>query len=133
VTVTLTAFLSARIAEDEEAARACGGTWRYQLWHGEDRVIDVEDQEVIGVFPDLDMHAMHAARWDPARVLAECEAKRAIIAEINEAQPVWDDLAASYSPEGWTAVARMALAKHVLIALAQPYIDHPDFRPEWRP
>ena len=50
------------------------------------------------------------ARHDPARVLAECEAKRQI---VQNAQDPGDDL--------------------FVAILALPYADHPDYREEWRP
>jgi hypothetical protein len=98
--VTVTDFLLERIAEDEQDAR--------NFWDWDEQ--DGEGEPGTWI------------RW----VLAECEAKRAIIAELNEVQPTWDDLTAGYGPEDW-------LAKRVALALAQPYADHPDFQPEWRP
>lgn len=62
--------------------------------------------------------ARHIARWDPARVLAECEAKRQIVercAAVDFAMP------------------STHLAHGVLALLALPYADHPDYRDEWRP
>jgi hypothetical protein len=49
------------------------------------------------------------ARWDPARVLAECAAKRRIVEMYagQHGQP------------------------YVLHFLALPYADHPDYRQEW--
>lgn len=117
----LTEFLLARIAEDEESARACGGSaWRYQLWNGEDRVIDVDDQEVVAVF-DLDMDAMHAARWTPARVLAECETKRRIVEAIVE---LFESGRHENTYTGFS---------YILEQLALPFADHADYRGEWRP
>jgi hypothetical protein len=67
--------------------------------------------------------AEHIARWDPARVLAEVEAKRRVI-----------DLCATV---GDTELSRIGVEAHdlafgVLDALAQPYADHSDFDPAWR-
>lgn len=74
--------------------------------------------------PDLGEIIEHIARHDPARVLADVDAKRQIIAEYER-----------YAAErrramgGWyTAEASLILA-----ALASVYADHPDYRAEWRP
>lgn len=61
--------------------------------------------------------------WSEARTLAEVKAKRAIVDEFQ----MWSD-----APNPDAAVVWNAL-KPVVRALAQPYADHPDFRPEWRP
>jgi hypothetical protein len=64
--------------------------------------------------------AQHVARWDPARVLAECGAKRQIIAKVTEIE---------YNLGGpWTH----AMGDEILASLAQPYADHPDYREEWQ-
>lgn len=61
----------------------------------------------------------HMARWDPARVLAEVDAKRRIIADCV--------YVLEYEDHGhW-------IANRVLAGLALSYRDHPDYRPEWTP
>lgn len=79
--------------------------------------------------------AQHITRWDPARVLAEVEAKRAILAGhppiecSNVRCPVglhcgtceYDDPSGNHWP---CPTAR---------ALALPYRDRPGYRPEWAP
>lgn len=60
--------------------------------------------------------AEHIARWDPARVLAEVEAKRQIL-------DLWETV--DPGPAGLTLV-------EVILALAQPYASRPGFRDEWR-
>jgi hypothetical protein len=52
----------------------------------------------------------HIARHDPARVLADVEAKRRIVE--------WD--------------AEQPVDRGVLNILASVYADHPDYREEWR-
>ena len=61
----------------------------------------------------------HIARWDPARVLAECEAKRRII-----------ELCGGWVPD--RDVSPLA-ADYILGLLAVPYAGHPDYDEEWRP
>jgi hypothetical protein len=106
--VTLTEFLLARIAEDEWVAegarRTSGGEW-LPVWL--DTPFDARMDD-------------HIARHDPARVLAECEAKRRI---VERCTPLSD-----------MQVRRQtrALATDVLCALASVYADHPEFQEEWR-
>jgi len=54
----------------------------------------------------------------PARVLAECEAKRRIVAEAADIEN---------SHCGCLGLP----GEPILRALAQPYADHPDFDPAW--
>jgi len=97
--MTITEFLMARIAEDEEAARAA---------------------------MQASAQMAHIALHDPARVLAECEAKRRIVdfALMEATGTATRQLDAGELPERteWVAVA----------ALAEVYADHPDYREEWK-
>ena len=93
--MTLAEFLLARIAEDEAIARR-SVNWSEGITEWAD-----------GGDPDWE----HIARWDPARVLAECEAKREIVVEM-----AYDGL----GPREW-----------ILHQLALPYAGHPDYRQEW--
>jgi hypothetical protein len=73
----------------------------------------------------------HIARWDPARVLAEVAAKRAIIGVCLS----WDvenkniDWSAPFLPTGEGDNAHL-VAREVLLALASTYEDHPPGRDE---
>ena len=76
------------------------------------------------VFGEVDSlaDAQHIIHWDPARVLAEVEAKRRIIQEMawvlvntTPDKAVWD----------YAALA--------IRALALPYRDRPGWKPEWAP
>ncbi len=101
--MTLPEFLLARIAEDEAAARDLVEA----LWPGEDRYIIGG----LGVYPP--------AAIIPAKMLAECDAKRRIVALHTD-----NEFAELDYPrlESWG----------ILQLLALPYADHPDFKPEWR-
>jgi hypothetical protein len=97
---------------DETAANWWGGTnedgrgnYWCGVWAGDGLVsiLRMDDEYDRGT-------AEHIARWDPARVLAEVEAKRAILRHED------------VHGEG----------DYVLQALAQPYAGHPDFDPAWR-
>jgi hypothetical protein len=98
------------------SASAYGGTWS-----ASDPGIYPSDQSrhpgpiVGGVWGDLeDEYAEHIARWDPARVLAEVNAKRRILDEAVRLM--------SYDGEF-----------QFLELLALPYADRPGYREEWRP
>lgn len=78
--------------------------------------------------------ALHIARWNPAGVLAECEAKRRIVEahpdghEPGEAIP----FCATCEPEGPWNLANHRYPCTTQRLLALPYADHPDYREEWR-
>lgn len=72
--------------------------------------------------------AMHIARWDPARVLAEVEAKREILDEYL----LWAEDDSRDYDQSRTAVERSAALEVVVKVLALPYAGHADYRPEWR-
>lgn len=115
--MSITEFLLARIAEDEAVARVVldsngrpdgKGLWSVQ----------------IGVNGG-DVQFAHVG-VDPARVLAECAAKRAIVAEWREVtyEESWelDRIEAGY----------LGGIDHAVRTLAAVYAEHPQFRAEWR-
>ncbi|WP_116451594.1 DUF6221 family protein [Blastococcus litoris] len=78
----------------------------------------------------------HVRRHDPARVLAECTAKRRLVLACRDARP--DRAFLGARPEGLadfplTPADQHQLAALTLALLALPYADHPEYRPEWRP
>jgi hypothetical protein len=106
--VTLTEFLLARVAEDEAHAEAAKGKTISMS-------ADWEDVAAVD----------HAYRWDPARVLAECEAKRRVVeaaADLESGRA----LAASGS------LIIQGLGHRLLRILAAPCADHSDYDPVWR-
>jgi hypothetical protein len=137
----LVEFLLARIGEDEAVARAAvernGATWSPHELHDGARITGTtefgnprsyrgdgelwDDEGALGMFTET---AAHIARWDPARVLAECEAKRRLIAETLRF-----DTARTYEAFGAEAIYERLILTH----LALPYADHPDYRQEWKP
>lgn len=148
-------FLNDRLDDDEQAARAAdavdpapwtadlydGGTNQRGDQHGSGLLIAADgealwDCEGAAVLCMSRPAAVHAARWDPARVLAEVAAKRRIL-ELHDrfSQPqqmakgrVWacgtcgsvDD-----SPTEWPC--------DTLRLLALPFAGHPDYRADWAP
>lgn len=82
-------------------------------------------------------HARHEVDPQvPRRMLAECEAKRRIVAWCGERERIHVPVFASdadaaraseFVPGGLSHPADSV----VLRLLALPYADHPDYRPEW--
>jgi hypothetical protein len=168
--MTITEFLLARITEDEVVAREAMhvtgddltsyqiGEWWEKPEHG--RVYAGHWHKVaqagaaLSEPPVFNTAALpHIARHDPARVLAECEAKRQIVARAsrsvvrtNSARPspfgslsltegrYYDgdrDVTDEYY--AWHAVDGEPEDPQTLRTLAAVYADHPDFDPAWQP
>jgi len=130
---TLTEFLLARIAEDEaEAHAATGHAWRVTRdplgVHVEHDLARPMGRVAMRLGRDMGIggnaDAAHIARHDPARALAECEAKRRIV-------EVWPDSFGSWTADQAYAAKRVKDA--VLLDLATVYADHPDYDEAWRP
>lgn len=148
--MTLTEFLLARIAEDEAVARAAVlpahdgykphgelARWRYR--EDEEVEYDWDDpgpyHDVIRVTNDSEgltpavrkNCGTHIARFDPERILVECEAKRRIVEDF-------EILHADYrSMPDPTTEARRFQAQIAQARMAAVYADHPDYRDEWKP
>ena len=135
-TATLTSFLLARIAEDEAVAGATlretypeGRGLNDGVWtHGKHEMDECEVRCESGTMIIYDEgghgpnEAEHIARHDPARVMAECEAKRRVVEECRESEILSD--------EGTNG---FVLACSVLRLLALPYASHAEYRSEWAP
>jgi hypothetical protein len=105
-------FLLARIAEDERLAAAAPA------------------------YPGSPEPDGHPSPFDPARVRAECAAKRHIVLSCRELRPDTRILGARTKGMGDFPVAphdQHQLAAVTLALLAVPYADHRDYRAEWRP
>ena len=125
------------MAEDEAAARAghfldmYAPDGRWMLW-------DCEGATSLGVHPAT---SAHIARHDPARVLAECEAKRRIV-EIHPDEH-GTCFACSDGDDGGCSDPECCGSGPIpmfkdwpcptLRWLALPYADHEQYRDEWRP
>jgi hypothetical protein len=80
--------------------------------------------------------AEHVARQDPARLLADCAAKRRLVVACRDARPDLSFL--GRRPRGMadfplTPHGEHELAALTLALLALPYAEHHDYREEWRP
>lgn len=124
--MTVGEFLLARIAEDEEVAAAAkadsadaDGHW---WWDG----VDFEGSWPTSERPKGESYAFQswevmAERFDPARVLAECEAKRRIVERATATM-------GARTPDD----VDFYHAAYDLMDLALPYADHPDYDEAWR-
>lgn len=155
--MTLTEFLLARIADDEAAARAASEHRTLLASHPE-LAPDLSSTEragerwtcrydtvnatredggraggiaYVGNF-GMDLVA-HIARHDPARVLADCEAKRRIVELADEATGLDMQVDGEFRVGGRDTSAEPYVGESILIALATPYADHEDFDEAWRP
>jgi len=116
-------FVLARIAEDKRIASDAAAASGRADWD-----VDAGAGKPPG--------AEHLARHDPARVLAECAAKRRLVMVCRDSRPDLRFLGAR--PHGMadfplTPGDQHQLAALTLALLALPYADHHDYRPEWRP
>jgi hypothetical protein len=112
--VDLAGFLLARIAEDETAARAVLGEHEMYDWGS-----------YLSVAGGYGFSAnLFAERFNPTRVLAECEAKRAIVQGHAE---TWELGRGDYLEGVWRS------EDHTIRLMAAVYGAHPDYRSEWAP
>jgi hypothetical protein len=75
---------------------------------------------------EADGNGEHIARWDPARVLAEVEAKRARIDVVADTLECGD----GYGAPGYAAL--QDTTQRLLMLEAQPFASRPGFRDDWR-
>lgn len=126
MTDDLVAFLRARLDEDERMAREAydlkhRGEW---VWRNDSRTTVLDSDGIpIEPAPPRVERGPHIARWHPARVLHEVEAKRRIV-EHSEHAAELAKIGPSARDGAWFLVLRF---------LALPYAGHPDYRDEWRP
>lgn len=160
--MTIHQFLLARIVEDEAIAHAAVGFSDAERWDADSdtqtvRGLTASAQDVLRSSwwdGDLEPHApvLHAAHWDPHRVLAESESKRRII-EWHKSWPVLVETAPTFDQTDYD-LSSMTLRMSqkimwqtdqeyrdrfgtepptgpVLRMLALPYADHPDYNADW--
>ena len=138
-TLTITDFLLARIAEDEAAvyrwdSDGPNGAVVATLWTGEApgyTTVAASSVEGVWVADGREVEARHAhILFDPARVLAECKAKREIVELAEEATglDMTVDQDRLCGARDWPYVGDLILAH-----LAAVYASHPDYDPAWAP
>lgn len=125
----LVGFLKARLDEDERLAR--GHRQPSPSWGDFDMDGELRDDVNAGTVAYIP-HAgdrAHIARHDPARVLADVDAKRRTVdrhAQCGTGSGYCDD-----GGHGWDGGDVLGCAD--LADLALPYADHADYREGWRP
>ena len=128
--MTLTEFLTARLDEDEVAAKAATpGPWTSYIegrdhWGGDSFIATEGDDLYPYVMvntthnPRYAADRDHIARHDPARVLREVEAGRAFLRRYEDAQPAqYPDFDGGYA----------SALEDELQNRAAVYGDHPDY------
>jgi hypothetical protein len=134
----LVTWLGAQLDEDERVARAIppnDQNIRWEVGNGPRPLLYVDVRGVgsgaVYAYGVARSTADHIARWDPARVLAEIAAKRALLKRLETAA---DALAVSEGTilHGAAKLRHATLETAVRIA-AQPLCDRPGWRPEWAP
>lgn len=110
----LAEFLLACVAEDEAAARGVYSLSMY--WRMTTGGHDVGPG--LAYFEEMD-DARHVVRWSPDRVLADCEAKRQMLAFAARMDKELES-------EPW-------VAEQFLMRLALAYTDRPGYQETWRP
>jgi hypothetical protein len=150
----LLSFIRVRLDEEEQAARAAAadspGPWRNETESDESgyhqgKILSAKGYTVVHVEDQTPRPgtAAHIARWDPARVLAEVEAKRRILdLHAPFTQPYGSkhvqcghcaDLCHSRSGLGCDDPVDAPWPCPTVRLLALPYADDPDYQQEWRP
>ena len=114
-------FLQARLAEDELTALAAVDS--SPRWRASYPYCDVKDDDGHYVVQADSRHpsteqAAHIARHSPARVLADVEVKRAVIAEYLRLDAAGDLLA-------------RGVVEDILRSMCSVYDEHPDYKAAW--
>lgn len=145
MTHDLVPWLRAQLDEDERICRATlwdddaslgSGRWiaydrgprdgfREARWV----VIDGADEGVVDSRPqaaDDEAVTRHIAEHDPARVLREIDAKRAVVAAYAEVAE--NDVAEFEYARGWANALGFAVRQYALV-----YTDRPGYRDDWAP
>lgn len=152
-------FLTSRIAEDEAAAVMCAVVYP-SPWDVNDRGHSATvraDQPNFHVVTELDQMQVeftvdlcwlsdvlgHIASWDPARVLAECHAKRVILSDHSptswthghQERPACrqciDAEDESRVTCEWEVASRVLYPCDTVRALVGPWRGHPEFDADW--
>jgi hypothetical protein len=134
--MTLTEFLLARLAEDEAVAGATRDSHDPLDW------TNYTEAPAVGLEGPVDGPSGYSSLViDPARVLAEVEAKRRIVAMHEDPDcddqrfgPIEWELPEGQTPvtDGMVIASQRVLGCETLAHLASVYADHPDYRDEWR-
>lgn len=117
--VELIDFLKARLADDVAAVEG---------------YVDAELDELrIANAGTATREEIMEFRADLRRALAEVEAKRRIIALVDDVRGDEDRIDGEWGTGRWERDAPDRTSVQMLIALSLPYLGHPDYREEWKP
>lgn len=141
----LVQFLRARLDEDEQTARDTAWNMSTEIdnpWEARPAPDEADGWEIWskGRFQLIrgtnEADAVHIARHDPARVLAEVDAKRQILGLHVAAEYIRNDPFAGCTTCSWRDYMEDLHVRWpcpTLRLLALPYAGHPDYREEWKP
>jgi hypothetical protein len=87
VSADLVTWIRACLDEDERVAK----NTLAEHWTVTENSVWGDDEFDQVCRTSVDEEAVHIARWDPARILAEVAAKRALLAKLDEYAPPWLD------------------------------------------
>jgi len=136
----LVTWLLAQVAKDEHRIKrmtlAAAGGWRYDRERFRLNELDSEGQVRWnlashadgGEQPIGDVLGEYMENFQPARMLAECEAKRRILEDLGmclNSRPADPD------DEGWVE-SRAEEARDILRIMALPYADREGFKESWK-
>jgi hypothetical protein len=121
-------FLEARISEDEAVAQAASpAPWEWFRKAGtpgpalyaadEHAVLDAYADHRPGYLACKAEDRVYIAQFNPGRILAECAAKRQMLANV----PLVTDIPGEVG----------GTSEYVLMCMASPYRDHPDYQQGW--
>lgn len=139
----LISFLSARLDEDQAAAKAAQlrfpGPWEQGENAGSPlpSAVTLYDsrEESVGVIRGS-YAATHIGRHDPARALREVEAKRKRLALMIEAQAALDKLIADDAAPRSDQAMAVGRARSATVAVkidAEIWSGHPGYKEAWKP
>ena len=145
----MVAFLEARLDEEEAAAKGPPG-WKLEHWSAvhyktsaslREWRVDAEPRCITDQVARGD--AEHIARYDPARVLREVEAKRAVVDLYKRTRAILDDfgarmerrehISATASGDYLAAQRELAVLGLVLRHHVAVYDADPGYDPAWAP
>lgn len=117
----LAVFFAARLDEDEAAAntgaRRVGMPWRAEPQPGTPGGLVIDELGLVGSTGGR-YAAEHIARHDPARVLREIEADRALLAKLRQVEEFGEQLRVD---------TEILILRQVIAIRAAIWNDHPDY------
>lgn len=137
MTEDLTVWLAEQVAGDERVARlASRGPWSVNDRTFPESIHDADGDNVISGGEARIFDAFHMEAWNPARVLAECDAKRRIIARhaprIAREGPNQGELICGCS-DGTDEFLSTTWPCADVRDIASVFADRPGYRQEWTP